>query len=535
MVQIRKRVLKPVVLIAAALLFEGGLTARRFYADDPLAADPAPLPVPKPVSRKINEYYDFFLNTFFEPDRDLKKARSQRPSAAINTLGEVPDSGWFTNRIGSRTMTIEELVRGPGVDLAPSQTGAWTVLSGKNEGVTPGLVIEDAAKHRYLLKFDPKSNPEMASGADVIGSKFFYALGYSVPQNYIVRFEPDRLVLSEKSKISISRTRDRRMVPGDLESILRKVPKDRDGRLRGMASLFIQGQLLGPFKFHDTRLDDPNDVVPHQDRRDLRGLFAFSAWLNHTDSKALNTLDALVDEGGRRFIRHYLIDFGAILGSDSFTAKSPRSGHVYLFDFKPAVAQFLSLGFYVKGWMLASYPDLPAVGRLDWETFDPEAWKSNYPNPAFDSRTPPDDFWAAKRVMAFSDEAIRAIVRTAEYTDPAATDYVTRAIIERRNRIGRAFFDDVLPVDNFRVRDGSLDFDDLAVKYGFAQPKQYRISWSTFDNERESKSPIPGQTIRKVPPTQAQYLAADLRGDDPDKTVTVYLRDNTVIGIDRSW
>ena len=28
----------------------------------------------------------------------------------------------------------------------------------------------------------------MASAADVISSKFLYALGYNVPENYIVRF-----------------------------------------------------------------------------------------------------------------------------------------------------------------------------------------------------------------------------------------------------------------------------------------------------------------------------------------------------------
>jgi hypothetical protein len=185
--------------------------------------------------------------------------------------------------------------------------------------------------------------------------------------------------------------------------------------------------------------------------------------------------------------------------------------------------------------MLADYPDLPAVGRLDWDTFEPEKWKSNYPNPAFDSRTPGDTFWAAKRVMAFSDEAIRAMVATAEYTDPKATEYVTRAIIERRNRVGRAFLDDVLPLDAFRVSEGSLQFDDLAVRYGLAQPRKFTIAWSTFDNERETRTAIPGASGAQVPKAQAEYLTAEIRGAEPGKTVAVYLRGSKVVGIDRTW
>lgn len=534
MAQVRQRILSRVCL-AAALAGFAQLEARRFYPDDPIGADPPPLPVKEALARRINEYYDFFRNTFFEPDRDLIGARTPRPSAALNTLGEVPDSGWFTNRIGSRPMTIAELARGPGDSRAPSLAGPWTVLSAKNEGVTPGLIVEDAEKRKYLIKFDPPEHPGMASAADVIGSKFFHALGYNTPENYIVHFTRQRLVVGPKARFTDYRGKERGMRPGDLDNTLEKLAKDREGRHRALASLFIGGELLGPFKFHGTRRDDPNDVVPHQDRRDLRGLFVFAAWLNHTDSKSLNSLDALVEENGLRYIKHYLIDFGAILGSDSFTAKSPRAGHVYLFDFKPAMWQFVTLGFYVNGWMLADYPDIPAVGRLGWEAFEPAKWKTNYPNPAFDSRTPGDVFWAARRVMAFSDEAIGAIVGTAQYTDPKAAAYVTRALIERRNRIGRAFLDAVLPLDSFRVRGGSLEFEDLMVRYGFAQPRQYRIAWFAFDNIRESKAIIPGASGPRIPRSGSDYLAAEIRGPETGRTVTVYLRGDKIAGLERTW
>ncbi len=516
-----------------ALLLAAPLAAQRFYPDDPLLREPRPMPVAKPLNRAINEYYDFFQNTLFEPVKDEKHAPG--PSQAVNTLGEVPDSAWYTNR----RLTIDEMLRGPGVSRPPATDKPWSVVSGKNEGITPGLVFKDSAGRRYFLKFDPLSNPEMASAADVLGSKFFYALGYNTPENYIVYFTRGQLAVDPKSKFRNPSGRDRPMKLSDIDAVLDKVPRDKEGRYRAVASLAVDGEPIGPFRYHGTRKDDPNDVVEHQNRRDLRGLYVFAAWLNHTDTKSINSLDTVVEENGVRYIRHYLIDFGAILGSDSFEAKSPRAGNVYLYDFKPAAWQFLSLGFYVPRWMRAEYPHLPAAGHLEYETFDPVRWKNNYPNPAFDLRTPGDTYWAARKVMAITDDAIRAIVRTAEFTDPAAADWLVRSLIERRNKIGRAFFDEVIPLDNFSVSAGRLSFDDLAVKYGFQQPRQYSIQWSVFDNDADRKTPIPGAVGVALPrpqsPAPSPYLAADIRSSDPRKTVTVYLRHDKVVGIDRTW
>ena len=42
------------------------------------------------------------------------------------------------------------------------------------------------------------------------------------------------------------------------------------------------------------REDDPNDTVRHQDRRELRALKVFAAWVNHFDTKMHNSLDMYV-------------------------------------------------------------------------------------------------------------------------------------------------------------------------------------------------------------------------------------------------
>jgi hypothetical protein len=441
-------------------------------------------------------------------------------------------------------MTIEELVRGPDRDNPPSMDGPWKVLTAKSEGITPGFLIEDSRGVRYFVKFDPLTNPEMASAADVVGSKFFYAFGYHVPENYVVSFAREQLVVTPKSTIKDALGKKRTMTSRDVNEVLLKVPRDAQGRLRAVASLFIKGQELGPFRYHGTRLDDPNDIVPHEHRRDLRGLFVFASWLGHDDSRAINTDDFLVEENGLRYIKHYLIDFGSILGSASEKANSARSGNAHLFAWKPAAIQFISLGLYVPRWARAHYPDLPSVGRFEYKIFDPEKFKSEYLNPAFENRLPDDTLWAAKQVMAFTDEEIRAIVKTGQYSDPKAEEWIVKCLIERRNKIGRTYFPRVLPLDRFQVQGERLVFEDLAAKYGLSSAQTHTVQWSQFDNKGEQKTSLDGETNFTIPKelkkaALGEYFAADIHGDDPDKTVTVYIRKENdgirVVGIDRTW
>jgi hypothetical protein len=410
--------------------------------------------------------------------------------------------------------------------------------------VTPGFTLEDERGRRYLVKFDPLTNPEMASAADVISSKFFYALGYYVPENYVFYFRREQLTVAPNATLTDADGKHRKMTARDIEEILLRTPHDPTRGYRAAASLYLSGKLLGPFRYYGTRADDPNDIVPHEHRRDLRGLFVFSAWLGHNDVKSLNSLDSLIEENGIRYIKHYLIDFGASLGSDSFTAKSPRAGNQYLFAWKPSALQLFSLGLYVPRWALANYPDIPAVGRFESDLFDPEKWKPNYPIPAFENRLPDDEFWAAKQVMAFTDEEIRAIVKTGQYTDPRAESWLVDRLIERRNKIGKAFLTRVLPLDRVAIRDGRLVFEDLGVTHRLVPSRNYVIQWARFDNDSEQKAPLAGENSFSLPRAaedseSGSYFAADIHAGDPGKMVTVYLRKNAggmeVVGIDRKW
>jgi hypothetical protein len=519
--------------LIALLLLVPGADAGRFYDDDPLWKVPKPRNVPNANERKLSEYYDFFYMTFGKPGEVAVPAQS------VNTLGEVPDSNWYTNRHGRKRMSREELVRGPGNANPPATDGAWRVTGVKTEGVTAGFIIKDSKNRTYQIKFDTKLNFELSTGADVMGTKFFYALGYFTPENYLVYFSPEQLIVEPGTKFVDYRGVERVMKQKDLATILEDIPQDERGRYRAVASLYISGKPVGPFRYNGTRADDPNDTVPHEHRRELRGLRVFSAWLNHTDTKSLNSHDTLVEEDGVKYIKHYLLDFSAAFGADAFTPKSPRNGYVYMLDWKDSARSFFTFGLAVPKWTSADYPYTKGVGRIESAVFEPEKWKPHYYNPAFDNLLPDDGFWAAKQVMAFTDDDIRALVETAQYSDKEAVEYLVRTLAERRDKIGREYFSQVLPLDDFRVEGGRLEFDDLAVKHKFNAARPYTVRWFVFDNDRDVKTPLSSADSPAVPRSEARYLAAEITAAEANKAVTVYLRRAArgydVVGVDRTW
>jgi hypothetical protein len=495
---------------------------QRFYPDDPLDREPAPRNVDKALNRKLSDYYDLFANQFATLGERQPENGPPIRAKDVNTLGEPMDGSWYTKRHYYKRMSIDELKRGPGNALPPSGP-EWTVVGAKSEGITPGFTILDSNKRRYFVKFDPISNPEMATAADSISSRFFYALGYNVPQNYIVYFTPEQLVLGDDVQLADATGKKRKMTTRDIYEILVKVPRTEDGKYRATASLAVEGKPIGPPRYYGTRKDDPNDIVPHEHRRDLRGLHVFSAWLAHDDSRSINNYDALVQENGRQFIRHYLLDFGSTLGSGSQRANSPRSG-AYFFSWKGAARQLFTLGLAPTYWQRAHYRDDPAIGLWEADAFDPERWVPEYRNPAFLNRLPDDEFWGAKQVMAFTDEDIRAIVATGEISDKDSEAFLVECLIKRRDKIGKAYYAKVLPFDRFRVQNGTMAWDDLSKAVNDA-----RVTWFSFNNQTGERTPAAAMPANG-------YSAAEISAASrPGQTIVVYLQGQKIVGIDRNW
>ena len=402
------------LLAGALVLLSGGATwsaGPRFYPDDPIwTDDDRAFDASKVKPIEDTNGYDFVVNTFGNPGerRDVRALN-------VNTVDEVPDSSWFTNRIGRRDMAVAEVVRGPDRTDRLSLDG-WVVTGGKGSGVQPGFRMTDPQGQLYQIEVDPVANPEMATGAEIIGTAFYHAIGYNVVEVYPAEIDRASLVLSDKAMIRDPLNgRRRRMRQYDLDNVFERAARQPNGRYRVLVSRFAPGSPLGNFRYYDTRPDDPNDIVPHEHRRELRGARVFAAWLNHDDSRGINSLDMLETTDGRGWVKHYMFDFGSILGSGTIHSQRHRSGYEYIFEAAPGWLTLATLGLYVRPWMRVDYPDVPAsIGRFEGDAFDALKWKPEYPNPAFENMRPDDAFWAARIVSRFSDEMIGRVVQKAQ-------------------------------------------------------------------------------------------------------------------------
>ena len=96
-------------LLAAGTVALPRSASPRFYPDDPLwTDDDRVVDASKAAPIEDSNGYDFVVNTFGHPGerRDVRALN-------VNTVDEVPDSSWFTNRIGRKEMSAADIARGP--------------------------------------------------------------------------------------------------------------------------------------------------------------------------------------------------------------------------------------------------------------------------------------------------------------------------------------------------------------------------------------------------------------------------------------
>jgi hypothetical protein len=100
-------------------------------------------------------------------------------------------------------------------------------------------------------------------------------------------------------------------------------------------------------------------------------------------------------------------------------------------------------------------------------------------------------------MLSFSEDELRSIVKTAQYSSPKIADYVLRTLLERRRLVAREWLKDVNPIANFTIKPGPdgpiLKFEDLLAKHDLAGPAEFSYEVTNGARKGERKTTLERQ------------------------------------------
>ena len=262
----------------------------------------------------------------------------------------------------------------------------------------------------------------MSTGSEIAAAKLVWAAGYHTVEYYIVQMKPSDLVIAETRHVHLPGGRpSAKMRQSDLDWLMRRAQRDPDGTYRVSVSKAAPGRPVGRISYHGTRSDDPNDLVPHENRRELRGWRVFAAWLNHVDAKSIQSLDALVKDGDLSYVRHYMLDFSSTLGAGSTHARDYFEGYEGGRSSRSARSASAPCpwgsGSRMADGRVRRHAGGRAASSVDHTDWDPDLWQSRFPNAAFLRAREDDKFWAARKLAAITPAMIAAALREGQFDD----------------------------------------------------------------------------------------------------------------------
>jgi hypothetical protein len=493
----------PIAIACAGALGFGCASAPRFPLREPLAKDTDLNPVsvkcekrpsdkdPNHLSCAPDPYisplaWDAADNSLFRPLAKIWAVDPPSEARNVTALDEVPDSAWFTNRIGAKKIDQVELVRGACsienlLDPENTKDGEYVIDQGKPNGASPGFRVKVGGKKKYMFKTDFAKEPERPSAAAAIGTAIYHNVGFNTSCEQVLFVDPKTFKLTPGLKFTANDGVTKPFDDKALQKVFGEAVK-QGAKYRFQASAWLGGYLLGPFKYEGTRSDDPNDIIAHEDRRDLRGARLIAAWLHHFDAREQNSMDSWISvdkanpESSPGWVKHYYLDtsdcFGSLWDWDGI---SRRMGDSYLLDFQDIGTDFITFGAIERPWERKKMTKgMEMFGYFHWDEFDPERWRNEYPNPAFGRATEHDNAWMARILSHFDRSDIKALVGLGKFSNPEATEFLSEVLEQRLRKILERYLLRLSPIADLRIDGDKVCATDLARRRAVRPEGEFR-------------------------------------------------------------
>ena len=355
-----------IALLAIALAgSSASMKGPHYYPDDPIAREPEPLDASGAQAWKIGLLFDLSYNTFVTSKYKPTGTRARN----INTIDEVPDSSWFTNRVGTLALTPEEVLAGPSPGRPPAPE-RWTIIREKSAGANPGFTARDANGETWFLSFDGHDHPEGDTAAIITATKLFWGLGYNQVDTFLTTFDPKNVEIDPQATAKRPNGSRTPFTRHDMQEILERTQQERRWHVprRGWTSADRKSRGRVPLRRNAARRSERH----RSSRAPARTASASRVRCvdNLTDLKAGNTIDAVVTENGHAVVKHYLQDVGSTFGTANGTYEWDL-GWEHFYEGGPTKRRLFSFGFALSPWQTVPYEEYKSIGRFEGDRFDP--------------------------------------------------------------------------------------------------------------------------------------------------------------------